>query len=118
MEQNEPPHSLGLGGDGDEIDAIEAVERCFGVKLDYADASTWRTTGDVFAALRRALPPEYPADGETWRRFAEAISAETGVDPTRVTADTLLLGKGYPPWRLILAIVLIGLIAAAVRHFF
>ena len=39
------PKSVGLGGDGDEIAAIDDVERAFGVKLDYADVSRWLTAG-------------------------------------------------------------------------
>lgn len=33
--------SLGLGGDGDEVNAIGDVEREFGVNLDKSDASSW-----------------------------------------------------------------------------
>jgi hypothetical protein len=114
MDENVPPHSLGLGGDGDEIDAIREVERRFGVVLDYADASSWKTAGDVFAALKRALPPEHSPDDDTWRRFAEAISAETGVDPTKVTADTLLLGTRRFSWRLLFCAILVCAVALAV----
>jgi hypothetical protein len=40
---------LGLAGDGDEIDAVEDVEKEFGVKLDIAP--NWHTVGDIYHAL-------------------------------------------------------------------
>lgn len=86
-----PLDSLGLGGDGDEVDAIETVEHRFGVTLDVNDAPNWRTVGNVFAALQRALPESERGNPLVWTRFAEAISAETGVDPVRVTPETRLL---------------------------
>ncbi|SDD62144.1 hypothetical protein SAMN05444678_11763 [Sphingomonas sp. YR710] len=107
---NLPPKSLGLGGDGDEIAAISEVERRFGVRLDYSDARHWKTAGDVFAALQQALSSEQAEAVETWPLFAEAISGETGVDPTKVTADTLLLGKGRFDWRVL---VVVGCLIAA-----
>ena len=51
---------LNLGGDGDEIEAIEQVEREFGIRLDVRDAPNWITVGDVYTSLLRALP-EYLA---------------------------------------------------------
>ena len=106
--QNLPPHSLGLGGDGDEIDAVREVERRFGVQLDYSDAHTWSTAGDVFTALRRALPAEQANAPQTWSTFADAISAETGVDPTKVEPRTLLLGTSGFDWRLATAGALVA----------
>ncbi|HVZ29083.1 MAG TPA: hypothetical protein VG839_01730 [Asticcacaulis sp.] len=87
--------SLELGGDGDEIYAIEEIEHCFGVELDKQDASQWRTVGDVFKSLRNALPPDRRDDPDVWQQFTEAISSETGVDPRLVGPDTELLG-GIP----------------------
>lgn len=114
---NHPPRSLGLGGDGDEIAAIKEVERCFGVLLDYSDSQSWTTAGDVFAALQRALPAERAAAYDTWARFAEAISSETGVDPSQVTHETLLLGQHRFERRILLAIaIVVGLTLAIVRH--
>lgn len=114
---NHPPHSLGLGGDGDEIAAIREVERCFGVRLDYSDSQSWTTVGEVFAALQRALPAERAAAHDTWARYAEAISSETGVDPSRVRHGTLLLGQHRFDRRMLLVIaILIGLTLAVGRH--
>ncbi|WP_397597984.1 hypothetical protein [Sphingorhabdus sp.] len=86
-----PPNSVGLGGDGDEIDAIEDVERVFGVTLDKADAPYWLTAGDVYASLCRALPAEVPVDGDTWDRFTEALAYQTGVDPKLIEKDSPML---------------------------
>ena len=115
--ENDPPVSLGLGGDGDEIAAIKEVERRLGIRLDYSDSPRWTTVGDVFAAVQRALPPERVAASDTWARFAEAISVETGVDPSRVTPATLLLGQHRFDRRLLVIVaILIGLTLAVVRH--
>jgi hypothetical protein len=83
--------SIGLGGDGDEVDAIQAVERHFGVALDYGDAPSWRTAGDVFASLLRALPADQRDRGDLWPTFAAIMCDETGADASRVGPDTLLL---------------------------
>jgi len=115
--ENHPPFSLGLGGDGDEIAAISAVEQCFGVRLDYSGSQSWTTVGDVFDALQRALSTERAAAHDTWERFAEAISLETGVDSSQVTHETLLLGQHRFDRRVLLVVaILIGLTLAVVRH--
>lgn len=115
--ENNPPVSLGLGGDGDEIAAINEVERRFGVQLDYANSRNWATVGDVFAALQRALPAERAAARDTWTHFAEAISLETGVDPSRVTAETLLLGQHRFSAKLLAVVaILIGLTFVIVQQ--
>jgi hypothetical protein len=115
--ENRPPHSLGLGGDGDEISAIAEVEHRFEVQLDYSDAQGWTTAGDVFAALQRALPAEEAATHDTWARFAEAISMETGVDASQVKRETLLLGQHrFDRPLLLLVAAAIGLALAVVRR--
>ena len=83
--------SLGLGGDGDEIDAIERVEHAFGIMLDTTDAPTWRTVGDVWTSLLKELPKESVTEPETWRRFCIAIAWETDADPAAVTGHPTLL---------------------------
>lgn len=89
-----PPRSVGLAGDGDEVAAIEAVERAFGVVLDDRDSRSWRTAGDLFESLLEALPPEALTDRAAWPRFAEALALESGVDPRRLTRDSPLLLPG------------------------
>ena len=85
------PVTVGLGGDGDEIAAINDVERAFGIKFDYSDASQWRTAGDVFDSLRKALPAEELDTPNLWERFAAAICGVTGVDPTTIERRSPLL---------------------------
>lgn len=104
--------SLGLGGDGDEIAAIAEIERQFGVCLDYSGAGNWHTAGDVFTALRHKLPSDTRDDVEVWRKFAEAISSETGANPGKVAPSTLLLAKPLSHRRFWLAVI-VGLAAAA-----
>lgn len=93
---NVPPKSVGLGGDGDEIFAVEGVERAFGVTLDKGDAQHWLTAGDLFLSLCNVLPAEDRDDSKTWVRFTEALAKETGVDPTAIERDSPLLE--HPPF--------------------
>ncbi|TMJ16502.1 MAG: hypothetical protein E6G94_04010 [Alphaproteobacteria bacterium] len=90
-DRSQPLKTVGLGGDGDEVDAIEAVERHFGVALDYRDAPGWRTAGEVFRSLLAALPPDQRDLKDLWPIFAAIMCAETGADPSRVGPETLLL---------------------------
>ena len=84
--------TIGLGGDGDEVDAIQAVERHFHVCLDYSDAAHWRTAGDVFASLVKALPADQRDRYDLWPTFASIMCVETGADASHVGPDTHLLG--------------------------
>ncbi|MEG3179397.1 hypothetical protein [Sphingomonas sp. LT1P40] len=88
-----PVHSVGLGGDGDEIWAIEEVETAFGVKLDDKDAIGWVTAGDVFRSLHKALPSVEMGTPEEWNRFATALARQTGIDPELITPESPLLGE-------------------------
>jgi hypothetical protein len=88
-----PAKSVGLGGDGDEIAAINDVERTFGVKLDYADAPRWFAAGDVFKSLRKSLPIEERDSSDLWERFAVALCGETGVNPNDIDQDSPLLSQ-------------------------
>ena len=115
---NLPPKSLGLGADGDEIAAIEEVERRFGVQLDTVDAAQWKTAGDVFAALLRALPAHRAEADDTWTIFTDAMCIETGVDPRKVTPETLLLGQRYiNSWELVaIAMAFMSMALGIVSH--
>lgn len=88
---NSLPKSAGLGGDGDEICAIEDVERAFGVTLNKGDAQHWVTAGDLFQSLQKALSVEDRDDPEAWVRFTEALVEGTGVDPMALKRDSPLL---------------------------
>ena len=106
--------SVGLGGDGDEIAAVQEVERIFGVKIDYTDAPKWVTAGDLFSSLLEQLPKDDAAKAETWTRFAEAITRETGVDPALISlASPLLSTTRVPYWAIGVAIALIFAFAFA-----
>jgi hypothetical protein len=83
--------SVGLGGDGDEVVAIERVESEFGVWLGGDDAAGWVTAGDVYASLLKVLPVEARANRNVWERFAAALAHETGVDPARIEESSRLL---------------------------
>ena len=85
--------SVGLGGDGDEIAAIAEVERAFGVMLDYADAPGWHTAGDVFESLQKVLPADELNRPYLWKRFAVALSHQTGANPNEIRPDSPLLSK-------------------------
>lgn len=105
------PITVGLGGDGDEIAAIEDVEAEFGITLDVADAHEWSTAGGVFQSLTKALPADMGAHPDTWRRFATALTKQTGIDADWITAESPLLCKTH--WsRLSVAACLIGIAAA------
>ena len=92
------PQSVGLGGDGDEVAAIQSVEAAFGVRLDCSDAPNWRTAGDVYRSLLRALPADEAAGPNIWNRFAKALTRETGVDPKSIQAESTLLAPESPLW--------------------
>lgn len=92
------PRSVGLVGDGDKIDAVAGVERAFAVKLDYSDAPYWRTAGDVFNSLKRALPSEQRDKAELWHTFAVALSGQTFADPGNITPASPLLASSHR-WR-------------------
>jgi hypothetical protein len=87
------PKSVGLGGDGDEVSAINDVERAFGVKLDYSDAPNWVTAGDVFSSLKAALPQEEREKPDLWRRFSAALCEQTGVNPEDIEDQSPLLSE-------------------------
>lgn len=97
MEEHKPA-SVGLGGDGDEIAAIDEIEMTFGVTLDYADAPTWQTAGDVFRSLQNSLRADVANAPDTWDRFAAALTHESGVDPATITPDSPLLDEAVS-WR-------------------
>jgi hypothetical protein len=84
--------SLGLGGDGDEVEAIRDIENEFDVLLNKDDAATWFTVGDVYRTLLKALPQDARDDPGTWERFGAAICRETGADNTLVDEQIDLLG--------------------------
>lgn len=83
-------YSIGLGGDGDEVDAVQLVEKRMCLTLDYADAPNWRTAGDLFSALVRARP-ELEGSRTAWRRMSVALCWYTGANPRHVVPATILI---------------------------
>ena len=107
------PYSVGLAGDGDEVAAIEDVERVFGVKLDTRDAPRWRTAGDVFRSLRNA-----GATDPDWGLFAEVLAGQTGIESRLLTPESPLLLPASSLWQRAAVVgVMLGIMAAAVAIF-
>ena len=82
---------LNLAGDGDDVAAIESVEREFGVVMDTNDAPGWLSVGDVYASLLRSLPEYDVRQPSTWRRLCRALADESDDDPARIAETTRLL---------------------------
>ena len=91
--EDRTPQCVGLGGDGDEIEAITDVERAFGVKLDYSNAGRWSTAGDVFEALLASVPASEREQPDLWERFAIALCEITGVNPNAIEPASPLLSQ-------------------------
>lgn len=115
--------SVGLGGDGDEIHAIQDVEIEFNAKLDYQDAPKWFTAGDVFASLQRALRPDQAKASDLWDRYAKVLTRQTGVDPVSIEPASPLLSPSSRWWSAtadasaivwIVSALLVGTMAAVV----
>lgn len=85
--------SLGLGGDGDEVEASEGVEREFGLAFAAADAERFVTVGDVWTALRAGMRLDDESAEPLWPRFAAAIGSVTDADPARIDKATRLLAE-------------------------
>jgi len=68
--------SIGLGGDGDEVDAIERVEARFGIAFDHAACARFATVGDVWRALLRELESG-GAEAPRWPDFVRLLGEET-----------------------------------------
>lgn len=118
-EQN-PPVSVDLGGDGDELLAIDDVEEAFGVTLDKRDVDTWRTAGDVYRSLANELSEDEGSAPETWDRFADVLTQSTGTDGRLIQPESPLLAPpikwghvttyvAYPFWAA-LALLAIALV--------
>lgn len=117
---NRLPVSVGLGGDGDEIAAIQDVERLFGVRLNDADAPRWFTAGDVFASLKEALSEKGAEEPDIWKRFADCLAGHTGVDAALIKPESPLLSESRvwvrladaPAYVWLAAVVIIVVVAA------
>lgn len=106
------PISIGLAGDGDEVDAIENVERAFAIKLNDNDALSWEAAGDVFISLQKVLPTSELSSQTLWERFAEALALETGVDAKKIGRNSPLLLPTSVSWKI--ALVRVGIVTVLV----
>jgi Cysteine-rich CPCC len=90
--------TIGLDGDGDEIDFIEDVEACFGVCFSDKEAKNTYTVGDLFETLLGKLNLRYgPASAvlcPTQRAFYLIRSAIESCTDTKVTPETLFSDLG------------------------
>lgn len=50
-----PLTTLGLAGDGDDLDVLVAVERSFGLSFEDEETSSWQTVGDFYEAVLSKL---------------------------------------------------------------
>jgi hypothetical protein len=51
-------NSLGLAGDGDEIDLAVGIERAFGFELSVPEGESLLTVGDLYDCVLKHLPPD------------------------------------------------------------
>ena len=93
-----PLESIGLGGDGDEVDSIARVEERFGIAFDVEDCARFVTVGDVWNALLKESRTSEADGAPLWPAFVAALGEETlrNADFDRVGLETTLLG---PPLR-------------------
>lgn len=85
--------TLGLGGDGDEVDAIGRVEARFAITFDIADCERFVTVGDVWRALLEAFGLGEAEAAPLWTGFVDALGYETlvGDELAQVGMETRLL---------------------------
>ena len=82
--------SVGLGGDGDEVEAIENAFARFGIDVPIEDAPKWTTVGDVWESLVKRLPRVH-SQPDAFLRLCTALADVTGVDPREIGHETRLL---------------------------
>jgi hypothetical protein len=72
-------NTLGLAGDGDDVDFVQAVGAAFGIAFD-KEPEAWSTLGDVFDTVCRNMRPvprgQFPClSASAYRRIKRAILA-------------------------------------------
>jgi len=85
--------TLGLGGDGDEVDSLERVERRFGIAFDHEDCERFDTVGDVWRALLKELRLSEAEAAPLWNDFVAELGDETlrKAEFSKVGHETMLL---------------------------
>jgi hypothetical protein len=84
----------GFWGDGDEIEAIELVEKRLEAKLRPEDAAKIWTVGELWYALLESNS-SLEGNRRSWRRFVVALTAHTGINPREISEQTLLIEPGH-----------------------
>ena len=90
--------TLGLGGDGDEVCAIEDAFAALGLDVPIKDAVDWVTVGDVWNSVER-IAPKIAGSEVAWDKFRQAICGEACVEWSPVTKETALLGSSLLDFR-------------------
>ncbi|MCG7508333.1 hypothetical protein [Mesorhizobium retamae] len=78
-------NSLGLWGDGDEIEMIEAVERAFAIRFENAEAEQLVTMGQLFDLVKSKIGnqgAEAITDDALWSELVKH-ARDAGADPRR-----------------------------------
>jgi hypothetical protein len=85
----------GFWGDGDEVEAIELIEKRLNVRLRDEDAPNIWTVGNLWMSLL-ASNPHLEDSKRNWIRFAVALTAYTGLNPREIDRETLLIEPERP----------------------
>lgn len=88
------PHA-GLWGDGDEVEAIELIERRLCVQLRREEAPSIWTVGDLWDCLLKSNE-NLKDDRRSWIKFVVALTAYPGLDPRQIGRETLLIAPRKP----------------------
>ena len=72
-----PLNTLGLGGDGDEVDLLEEVEKAFSILFDQKNVDELITMGDleILIAGKRGSDAK---SGQDWERLCEIAENHSG----------------------------------------
>jgi hypothetical protein len=97
---------LPLGGDGDELDLLAAVEKSFGIRFGKAEAEGWQTVGDLYATLLSKVrhveagptPCQTAIAFRRLRHALEKANAAGRIHP-RDELTALIRRRGAKTWR-------------------
>ncbi len=88
-----PIKTLGLVGDGDDLDLLEELERAFGVRFTDEETTQWFTVGDIHDALIERMSVRSGAGlcatAMAFYRINSVLNAATGVSERRPPSSRL-----------------------------
>ena len=90
-----PPDTLGLGGDGDEIDLLEDVEKTFSIRFEQKDVEDLTMMGDL-ENLLAAKRGNSALSGKDWERLCKIAPLPTG-NAGQIDRNTTLIAKFAQP---------------------